>query len=122
MSKVTRLCGLALLIVGLLVAPKTHAELGDHVIELGPGMHEFELGGEDFLVVTTQNLRICFDGITPQRVWGALIPLDGWNLELVKFIWISDNFDLLTLHEGILAGREWRFDSDDVTGHNEKFD
>lgn len=94
----------------------------DHVILVDPGMVEFTVEGESFLVVTTQHLSIEFDGVRSDRVWGDLTPLDGPSFELIKFLWTSNGPDPITLHEGILAGRTWEFDSDNVTGHNEKFE
>lgn len=91
-----------------------------YTIVVQPGMTEFSYAGESFTVVTTQRLEINFEGITANRVWGYLLPLDGYNLDLVKFIWTSAGHDPLTLHEGILGGRRWFFDSNNVTGHNEK--
>ena len=113
---------LALMILGLF---STSGLAGDRIfysIVVMPGMTEFSYAGESFVVVTTQKLQIDFDGITATRVWGSITPLDGYNLGVVKFVWTSGGNDPITLHQGILGGRSWNFDSDNVTGHNEKLD
>ncbi|MBM4117182.1 hypothetical protein FJ251_05465 [bacterium] len=108
---------LALLCLGLAL-PATAAVIYSIVIQ--PGMTEFAYAGESFTVVTTQRLEINFEGITPSRVWGFITPLDGYNADLVKFIWTTAGHNPLTLHDGVLGGRRWVFDSNNVTGHNEK--
>jgi hypothetical protein len=87
-----------------------------------PGLTELKMGGEDFIVVSTQRLRINFSGIQPFHVWGSMVPLDGVSNDIVKFIWMRRNSDPITLHFGVLLGAQLNFDSEDVTGHNEKFD
>lgn len=87
-----------------------------------PGMTQFSFAGEDFTVVTMQRLEIGFDGITPTRVWGIIRCLEGPNIGMIKFIWTSAGNASITLHDGLLTGRQWRFDSNNVTGHNEKFE
>ena len=85
-------------------------------------MTEFKVGGQDFVVVTTQRLRIDFTGANENRVWGVIVPLDGFSNDMVKFLWTSYGPDPVTLFFAPLAGRTCEFDSNDVTGHNEKFD
>ncbi len=87
-----------------------------------PGMTEFKVGGETFIVVTTQRLRINFSGIQPYHVWGTMVPLDGVSSDVVKFMWMKSDGDPITLYFGALLGDQLCFDSEDVTGHNEKFD
>jgi hypothetical protein len=113
---------LALLCLSVTSAVAPAADRMVYSIVANPGMTNFSFAGEDFTVVTTQRLEINFEGITASRVWGFIIPLDGYSIELVKFIWVSAGHDPLTLHEGILGGRRWCFDSDNVTGHNEKLE
>ena len=91
-----------------------------YVVVIEPGMTEFEVAGEGFLMVTTQTVRVVFEGVSHHHVWGSLEPLDGYSNDQVKFLWLREPGDPITLHEGILAGRTWGFDSQDVTGHNEK--
>lgn len=110
---------LALVCLGL-AGPAAAGDRMFYSIVVDPGMTEFSYAGESFTVVTTQRLEINFEGITANRVWGFLLPLDGYNLDQVKFIWTSAGHDPLTLHEGVLGGRRWFFDSNNVTGHNEK--
>lgn len=122
MKNLLVVAALALVCLGLAgpVAAGDRAIVFTIVVE--PGMTDFTHAGESFTVVTTQRLEINFEGITPHRVWGFLLPLDGYNLDPVKFIWTTAGNDPLTLHEGVLGGRRWFFDSNNVTGHNEKFD
>ncbi|MCB1161938.1 MAG: hypothetical protein R3C71_04900 [Candidatus Krumholzibacteriia bacterium] len=112
---------LALLILGLFGSSSLAGDRIFYSILVQPGMTEFSFAGESFVVVTTQKLRIDFDGITSMRVWGSLTSMDG-ELGVVKFVWTSAGNNPITLHEGVLGGRTWNFDSDNVTGHNEKFD
>ncbi len=121
MKNLLKIASLALfcLIATSALAP---AEGPLYTIVVDPGMTHFSFAGEDFTVVTTQRLEISFEGITPARVWGYLQPLDGYSIEQVKFIWTSAGNDPITLHDGVLSGRRWRFNSDNVTGHNEKLE
>jgi len=101
------------------------APAGDRMlysIVVEPGMTQFSFAGEDFTVVTTQRLEVNFEGITANRVWGFIVPLDGYSIDPVKFIWTSAGNNPITLYEGMLGGHLWRFDSNNVTGHNEKLE
>ncbi len=91
-------------------------------IVVDPGMTEFKLSGEAFIIVTMQRLRINFSSIKSYRVQGTLTPLGGNNNDVVKFMWMRSDGDPVTLYFGALLSDQLCFDSDDVTGHNEKFD
>jgi hypothetical protein len=121
MKNLLKIALLALLCLSTTSAPAP-AERMLYSIVVNPGMTQFSFAGENFTVVTTQRLEINFEGITASRVWGFILPLDGFSIDLVKFIWTSAGNNPITLHEGILSGRRWFFDSDNVTGHNEKLE
>ncbi len=121
MKNLLKIALLALLCLSTTSMP-VPAERVLYSIVIQPGMTNFAFAGESFTVVTTQRLEISFDGITANRVWGSILPLDGYSIQLVKFIWTTAGPNPLTLHEGILGGRRWCFDSDNVTGHNEKLE
>ena len=92
-----------------------------NVIVVDPGETSFSMGGEDFLVITPTRIRIQFNGITPERVYGIIQPLEGPNALPVKLIWVSCGHYSLTLHDHVIIGKSSQFDSD-VTGHNEKIE
>ncbi len=87
-----------------------------------PGMTEFKMGGETFIIVTPQRLRINFSGIRSYRVWGTMVPLDDLSNDVVKFMWMRSGGDPVTLYFGVLLSDQLSFNSEDVTGHNEKSD
>ncbi len=93
-----------------------------NVIILDPGYTEFTMAGQDFFCITPQRIRIHFDGISPHRVYGRVQLLGGATDSPVKLVWVSAGHEPLTLHDRILEVKFVRFDSDGVTGHNEKFD
>ena len=92
-----------------------------NVIVVDPGETAFSMGGEDFLVNTATRIRIQFNGITPERVYGIIQPLEGPDTQPVKLVWVSWGHHSLTLHDHVIIGKSSQFDSD-VTGHNEKLD
>ncbi|MBN2172143.1 MAG: hypothetical protein JW819_12560 [Candidatus Krumholzibacteriota bacterium] len=121
MKKILGTLALLLVLAALMPVGNGNADMPTvYVVVIEPGMTEFEVGGEHFLMVTTQTVRITFQGISHTHVWGSLEPLDGYSSDLVKFLWLREPYNPITLHAGILGGRSWSFDSQDVTGHNEK--
>jgi len=90
-----------------------------NVIVVDPGETVFTLAGEDFLVVTGKRIRLVFDGISPERVYGSIEAMDGFSDQPVKLVWTSAGHCPLTLHNRVLQYKTTQFDSD-VTGHNEK--
>jgi hypothetical protein len=113
---------LSLLIVGALVPGPVLGSGSPYNIVLAPGASEFELGGEQFLIVTTQEIRVSFDTISPSRVNGWIRSTSGQPLGLIKFIWLTHaDYPLpLSNEDLVITSHEYRFDSQDVTGHNEK--
>jgi hypothetical protein len=92
------------------------------VVDVQPGMTQLEVSGEQYLVVTTTALRLYFDCVSDTRTIGRIQPLVPSNSDRVKLIWLSYGAEPLTLYDGNGGFREWRFDSDQVTGHNEKYE
>lgn len=93
-----------------------------NVIILDPGYTEFTMGGQDFFCITPERIRVHFDGISPLRVYGRVHLLGETTDSPVKLVWVSAGHEPLTLHDHILEVKFVRFDSDGVTGHNEKLD
>jgi len=109
-------------LVALGALPAMAAYDSPHSILVDPSMSQFKLGGEFFYVSTTEPVFIEFQGISSNRVWGKVVPMDGHNSAMVSLTWVNNRGLYFPLHSGLLSGREWSFDSDDVTGHNEKND
>ena len=108
------------LVAGLLCGGAALADTNPwNVIVVDPGETAFSMGGEDFLVITAERIRIQFNGITPERVYGFIQALEGTDERPVKLIWVSWGQSALTLYDNVLVGKASQFDSD-VTGHNEK--
>lgn len=123
MRNLLRTTTLTLLLLAIVGAYPTMAAINSpYSILVDPSMSEFKLGGEIFLVDTTEPVRVEFAGIHPTHVWGKVVPLDDHGGAMVSLTWVTNRGLYIPLHNGLLSGREWEFDSDDVTGHNEKFD
>ncbi len=118
--RISMLC-LALLVLASAL-PCSAGVSNPYSVLLDPGMTEFKVDGESFIVVTTQQIRISFAGVEPDHVWGSLLPSESSSQEQIKFMWLRDDSDPITLFFGAPLSHQWDFDSEDVTGHNEKFD
>ena len=114
--KITVLALVASLVAGGVALADTNPW---NVIVVDPGETFFTLGGEDFQVETGKRIRIIFDGISPERVYGSIEAMEGFDDQPVKLIWTSAGQCPLTLHNRLLRCKSTQFDSD-VTGHNEK--
>ena len=91
-----------------------------YVVAVEPGLTTFEVDGESFLVVTEAPLEIRFSGLDSERVHGTLIQSSNMDRNTVKFIWVQPGDDPITLYDNVMSSRSCIFDSEDVTGHNEK--
>jgi hypothetical protein len=122
MRKTFSILAIAVIMLGMGALSGSQANPGNPVVlEIEPGLTEFETLGQSFLVICTQPLQISFQCVSEERVYGVITAMDGESLSEVKLVWVNYLDFPLTLAEGVAPGRSVFFDSDDVTGHNEKF-
>ncbi len=121
MRKTLSILALAIILLGMGVPSGTKAlPSSSTVVEVEPGLTEFEVHGQEFLVICTQPLRIMFNSVSEDRVLGIISTRNGENLSEIKLMWLNHPGTPLTLADGFVQDRSCHFDSDDVTGHNEK--
>ena len=121
MRKILLALAAAFILVGIVLPTEIQAAPSSpFVIDVTPGATQFQMLGQNFLVICTQPLRIMFHGISDARVHGMILSTNGEDLAQIKFIWLDFHNSPLTLAEGVLANQVYQFDSDEVTGHNEK--
>ncbi|MCP4546446.1 MAG: hypothetical protein GY835_08290 [bacterium] len=120
MRNIMKLSLMVLFLVGI-VSGVFANEGGGVDIVLDEGMTFFEANGEEFVVVTTQKLTIHFAVVNDENVFGLLTPSEAIirDEDQVKFLWLIEGEDPITLFFGRTYGKAVNFDSD-ITGHNEK--
>ena len=107
--------------MGLLATPAAWAEIDNHaIVDVVSGVTDFQVEGETFRVVTDHSLSIVFEGVSADRVWGTIIHGASLSPEAVQLVWFSENYGNLILYEDTPSDTHCDFDSDEVTGHNEK--